>query len=103
MCILDPKKLTLFTLLTYNYYLKVLWLCVFNAVVGNHPSSVEVKATSGQKAIHHHTRTSSLQSRKLTCKKQQDIQQQQEHRAILKYRDSVKNTQPQHLQVIIIC
>src|SRR5215510_3091214 len=26
----DPKKLTLFTLLTYNYYLKVLWLCVFN-------------------------------------------------------------------------
>src|SRR5215510_10760152 len=28
----DPKKLTLFTLLTYNYYLKVLWLCVFNAV-----------------------------------------------------------------------
>src|SRR5215475_1749247 len=28
----DPKKLTLFTPLTYNYYLKVLWLCVFNAV-----------------------------------------------------------------------
>src|SRR5215510_14323795 len=28
----DPKKLTLFTLLTYNYYLKVLWLCVFNTV-----------------------------------------------------------------------
>src|SRR5215468_10645598 len=28
----DPIKLTLFTLLTYNYYLKVLWLCVFNAV-----------------------------------------------------------------------
>src|SRR5215467_14704143 len=27
-------------------------------------------------------------------------QQQQEHRAILKYRDSVKNTQPLHLQVI---
>src|SRR5215471_10139082 len=72
-------------------------------VVGSRPSPVEVKATSGQKAIHHHTRTSSLQSKKLTCKKQQDIQQQKEHRAILKYRDSVKNTQPQHLQVIIIC
>src|SRR5215467_5532420 len=28
----DPKKLTLFTLLTYNYYLKVLWLCFFNGV-----------------------------------------------------------------------
>ena len=71
--------------------------------VGNRSTPVEVKATPGQKAIHHHTRTSSLQSKKLTCKKQQDIQQQQEHRAILKYRDSVKNTQPQHLQVIIIC
>src|SRR5215510_14282665 len=28
----DPKKLTLFTLLIYNYYLNVLWLCVFSAV-----------------------------------------------------------------------
>src|SRR5215510_41645 len=81
---------------------KVLNVHISN-LVGRRPSPVKVKATPGQKAIHHHTRTSSLQSKKLTCKKQQHIQQQQEHRTILKYRDCVKNTQPQHLQVIIIC